>query len=403
MNLQGSPTMLGRIHPIQMCLFILIELLLVFGKEFSKFHVAGPLYLYDLLLALTASPAIILLFRKKEKFIIWPLLALIALSLIYLAYSFLAKIGPLNYMIRHYALFGYLILVYLIFNSFANEETNEMNIQFIILLGILAFVGQLLFHIYNAVATSGYIEILFVDFNYLSLMVFPGLFIFQAYLLVLVRNRLKWLLLAIVWLFSFTMGHHSSTILCTLIVFSAYLILKSGVKTRRYLIPAFGVLIASSFFLIPQFLDTNSMWRYIYWKYTLKDIIENYFLIFGHGFGAKFSNPEVLEALKEQLNSPWMEVRPEEQYLSPMHNSFITMGFHIGFIPSMLVFVPLIRPFKYFFVRSSDHNSPQKDFLSVSLLSLLFWCSFHVMLELPHSSALFWLMYFTTIYHFKEK
>ncbi len=73
------------IHPIQNCLFVLIMLLLIFGKIFSKFNVYGPLHLYDLLFGLLILSSIVVLIRNPEKIIIsYPIIAIIILSLIYL-------------------------------------------------------------------------------------------------------------------------------------------------------------------------------------------------------------------------------------------------------------------------------------------------------------------------------
>jgi len=57
-----NPAPLGY---IQMFLFILIELLLIFGKQFSKFHLVWQLHLYDaLLFILAGGAAIVFIFRK---------------------------------------------------------------------------------------------------------------------------------------------------------------------------------------------------------------------------------------------------------------------------------------------------------------------------------------------------
>ena len=103
--------------------------------------------------------------------------------------------------------------------------------------------------------------------------------------------------------------------------------------------------------------------------------------------------------MKEQINSLWFEVRPEEQYLTPMHNSFLTIAYHIGFLPMLMIFIPLIPVFVYPFKRKNP--TKEKDFLTLAVIAAIGWSSFHVVLELPHSSAFIWLIYFTTVYQFQ--
>ena len=59
--------------------------------------------------------------------------------------------------------------------------------------------------------------------------------------------------------------------------------------------------------------------------------------------------------------------------------------------------------FLYLFDRDKLKSTKEKDFLALLLLGMIMWSSFHVVLELPHSSALFWLVYFSTIYEFNQK
>ena len=158
------------------------------------------------------------------------------------------------------------------------------------------------------------------------------------------------------------------------------------------------------FYLVPShFQYVNSLWRLIYWKYAMKDILLNYYGFIGHGFGLKYITQEAMDALRNVIDSPWFEVRPEEQYITPMHNSFITIGYHIGFVFVFLLLIPLKKMFVYFFNRKNQETSLQKDFIVLSLIGVVVWTNFHVVLELPHSSAFFWLIYFTTIYLFNFK
>lgn len=392
------------IHPLQMGLFILIELLLIFGKEFSKFHLFWQFHLYDFLfIILSITGGIIFLIRKK-KFLNWPILFLLAISAIYLGYSYFGELGPLKYIIRHYALFVYLGGFYLIFAGYIDAEKNLINIRFLVLMGMAAFAIQIGYHLYNFIFTQDYFSGLFKDFNYHSLLIFPGLFVFQAYILIYMQKEwMKWSLIVMLGFLSFTMGHHSSAVLCFVVLLFLNFILKWPGWVKAVGIVLLLVSIVPLFKAIPQFQDHNSLWRLIYWRETLHDIVVDYYAVLGHGFGGRFTTLELLEILKTEINSPWMELKPEEQYLSPMHNSFITIAYHIGLLPSLLLLVPLKRHAVYFFKRGKENLDLKSDFLLLSLIGLMLWTSFHVVLELPHSSAFFWLVYFASVYHFQRE
>ncbi len=393
-----SAAPLGR---TQMMLFILIELLLLFGKEFSKFHVIGSFYLYDILFLLLAGGSAIAFFRKRQPLIVWPILLILSVSVLYLVYSWFSDAGPLNYIIRQYGMFVYLGGMYLIFFSFINKGFNEFNIRFIAVMGIGAFILQIGYHLYNFVITPSFSSGFFSDFNYYSLLQVMAMFVFEAYALVYIKKWWKWALIAVVLFLSLTMGHHSSVILATLAVLGGYFFMRTNTIVKIALsIGAVAGLFALYNFVPEYFQDHNSLWRLIYWKYALKDIILTNYGLIGHGFGVKYVNQEVMDALRTMIQSPWFEVRPEEQYVTPMHNSFITIGFHIGLVFVFLLIVPVQKAFAYFFNRKSKEISSKKDFMVLALLGVIVWTNFHVVLELPHSSSFFWLIYFSTVYLF---
>ena len=387
----------------QMSLFILIELLLIFDKTFSKFHLFGPFYLYDFLLILLTLFSGIKIVKNRTKLLYWPILVLVGVSTLYLFYSYFILHSPVNYSVRQFAVIVYIATVYIIFLSFINTETLKFNIRFLILLGIAAFALQLAYHVYNFIFHDNFIGSLFNEFNYFSEMAFMALFLFEVYILVYISKWWKWLLIFLFLLLISTLGHQGSAIIVSSLILGLYFVLQVDLYKKYILLLAGIACIYGMFAFFPQyFLDHNSMWRYIYWKITLKDIFEHYYGIFGHGFGVQFTTPEVLETMSKDINSPWFEVRPEEKYLTPMHNSFITIAYHIGFVFMLLIFIPLKNMFTYIFKRSSENSSKEKDFLTLSMFAVMGWASFHVILELPHSSALFWLIYFSTAYLFSN-
>jgi len=201
------------IHPAQMGLFILIELLLIFGKEFSKFHLFWQFHLYDFLLLLLALYCLILFLKRSGKFLIWPLIGLLGFSFIYLLYSYFLNIGPTQYIVRHYALFIYLACAHLIFSSIVDETKNDLNIKFIILIGIVSIPIQVGTHIYNFITIENYP--LFNRFNYFSLLGVMGIIVSGAYVLIYQSNILRKAgFFALILFISVTLGHASAFFVC---------------------------------------------------------------------------------------------------------------------------------------------------------------------------------------------
>lgn len=199
----------SNISNTQMALFVMIELLLLFGKEFSKFHLLGPLYLYDLLFIILGGFALVGFYKKKKPVLLYSIFFLIGLSLVYIAYSLISQAGPINYIVRQYALFVYLGVTYVIFFSYVDDRKNKVNVQFIIVVGIAAFALQLGYHLFNLIFTSGYTSGLLSDFNYYSLLGIMALFVFEAFVLVYIQKWWKWIIVALMLFLSLTMGHHS--------------------------------------------------------------------------------------------------------------------------------------------------------------------------------------------------
>lgn len=388
---------------VQMFLFILIELLLIFGKEFSKFHLFWQFHLYDtLLFTLTVVSAVIFLKRKDRTWNI-PIIVILAVSVVYLFYSYVAEFGPLNYLIRQYAMFLYLGCCMVIFYSFVDNNSNKFNIRFIALIGISAFLIQVLYHVYNSIFAPGFWEIIFSEFNYWTKMVFISLFVFEAFILAYLKKWWKWPLLLFIFFISITLGNHSSAIITVLTVFGTWIFFQSKLPVKIILgVSAIFGLIALFYFIPEYFQDKNSLWRLLYWKATLKDVIVNYYGILGHGFGVNYTTPELLEAMGSKIDSHWMVLRPEEQYVTPMHNSFLTFAFHIGLIFLVVLLIPHKRTIAYLFNREGNDPEPKKDFLILSLIGVFCYSCFNVVLELPHVSAFVWLIYFTTSYHFRK-
>ncbi len=381
--------------------FILIELLLIFGETFSKFHLFGPVHLFDFSFLLLAAWSVWYYFKQPKAFLVWPVLIMLAFSVAYLAYSYFAHLGPVNYIVRQYAMFVYMGASWLLFASFITPEYQKYNVRFIALMGLAAVALQLVYHAYLFLFTDDFT--IFGAFNYYNKMAIMALIVAGAYGLVYFKNMALKIGFGLFYVLLTTTLGHSSAFLAAFFILAAYVILKANktIKLAGLVLIALALMVFILY--LPQFSDHNAEWRLVFWKVSLKEIVFERYAILGQGFGVPYSSQEVLDTFRDNLDSPWFEVRPEEQYLSPMHNSFITLAFHIGLVPALLIIVPLIPAFRYLFFAANDQHQPQLDFLVLALLGASVWASFNVVLELPHSSTFFWLIYFTLIYSFRTR
>ncbi len=386
-----------------MMLFVLIELLLIFGRQFAKFHVYGPVHLYDLLFLLLSFWAAKVVFQNRQKISLsWPIVALIGFGVAYVVYSYLAGVGPTHYIIRHFAIFVYLIGGYIIFLAFASENSTETTRRFIVLVGIMAVVGQIITHFYNYITIEDYP--LFGRFNYLSYMAVLGIMSFSAYNLVYQKRLVYKITFVVLSLFlSLTLGH-ASAFLATAATIFIYIVIRTKPVYKLIGILVFTGFIVGLYMYWPQFTDHNASWRIIYWKETLEQAIFDNYALIGNGFGVPLVSEESVQVLNEAIGSKEFINKPEERYLSPMHNSFITIIFHIGLVPSLLLFLPLLQPLKYILWKGNKESyNSEKDFLILVLVGCMVWASFNVVLELPHVTAFFWLVYFSVIHVFEAE
>ena len=279
-------------------------------------------------------------------------------------------------------------------------QTDTGRNRFFILVGFGSALLQIIYLIYKALFFEPFS--LFNDFNYYSKMSVVGLVVLAAYVLVFVSKKVfKLIGIGAILALSTTLGH-ASAFLSVFLVTTVYLILRVPRRVKVIGGVITLIIIIGFILFLPQFSDNNAEWRLIFWKYSLQDIIQNYYGILGHGFGVPYTNQNVLDGLRDGANSPWFDVRPEETYLSPMHNSFITLAFHVGLLPSILIMVPLIKPFKCVVLDDSTPRDKTGDFFVLSVIGLFVWTSFNVVFELPHTTAFIWLVYFSTIYHFQN-
>lgn len=352
-------------------------LLLLFGYSFTKINVAGPLYLYDALLFLLASFAVFGIEKLSNTRVILFLL----ISFIYLGFSIIYN-DALIYVVRQYMIVGYLMLTYIIFQCIRQKEGLLLN--FIYSLSKWAFFLQIGYLV--IVVSMG--NSLFGDFNYLSPLSIMLLPVYTAR--VLVAPMSQWarslIIIAIVVL-STTLGHSSAFLAVVIVIFGFFVY---RIKTKQVIggVSIAVIALILLYLFLPQFRDVNANWRLFYWGKALEKTASTYFL--GNGFGVPYiTEPEIYQMVDIFGNDNDLLDSPEEKYIKAYHNSFFTMFFYMGVFVFLLA-GPFIKTFGFL---KKPAKEEKLKFLVLSFLGVSTWCFFNVVLELPHSSILFWLLF----------
>ena len=366
---------------------LLIVGLLLFGNTFTKINVAGPLFLYDTLLILLAFIAALTLKRVTEK----RMLLFLILSLFYLAFSFVFN-DAFIYVIRQYMIVGYLLLTYFIFQSIVGK--TEALVSFIFTLSKWSFILQIVYSVY--ILTKG--NSLFGDFNYLSPISVMLLPIYAARVITHTQNTtFKGMQLVFILFLSTTLGHSSAFLAVSITIFG-FFVFKINRKQLIIALSIIAIVLVSFYLFLPQFRDANASWRLFYWGKAIEKTAESYFL--GNGFGVPFINEkEIYDMVVVFGDDNDLLGSPKEKYIKAYHNSFITLFYHMG-ICILLLAAPFIKSFRYL---KSKQKNPMITFLVLGLLGSSTWCFFNVILELPHSSILCWLLFLLTSHYLKTR
>ena len=376
----------------------IIVLLLLFDRGFSKLAIVEPLYLHDFLL-ITATFFAFNKFPIKVQF--KSLFLLITISLIYLIYSF-ASDNKIMLVVRQFFIFFYLILSYIIANKvFKNPNNINKAIIFIKKTAKYAVVLQLSFFLYLFLTVTNYTPL--KGFSYISSVGVMGIIVYGAYILVYFKGYKKVFWFLTILIISGLLGHASSFFAAFLVLLVHFYISFSP-KIRGISLGTLIVIIII-LFQTPQFNDANASWRLLYWSHILERALTENYLIFGKGFGEPYMTLDFAKKMANEIHSTFMYTSvnvSDERWITPPHNSFLTMVHNVGLLPVILLFAPLKSFFGQIFLKekTTDKN---KLFLFYSLFGLIVWCSFNVILELPHSAIYFWLIYFTYIFYAKEQ
>jgi hypothetical protein len=401
-NLKEKEIMVNKIFSIESLITLFFITLLFFGKSFTKYNIIGPIYLHDFCLIIIT---ILSLNRGKLRIRFVSLLILLCIAFLYLVISltfFNLKGEFLLIAFRQFSLFTYMLFAYLIFNSIIlNKNDAHKPIFLIKLIAYLSVYLQVAYLLIGYLFVESFSIFQPSDYNYFSPLTVLGIIVYSALTLAYERNlvwRFGKYIFAI--LLSTTLGH-SSAFLAVLMVVVAYFFIHITFKQKIIAVGIASGLILLLFFL-PQFRDANAGWRLLYWKHILTESVQTKYLLFGSGFGKPFMTQDYALYINQKLGSAIMieEQYPLASYLSPPHNSILTIVFHIGLIPALLFFVPLKTFFKQIFIKKfpADNNI---IFLVLALLGCIIWVCFNVVLELPHSSTYFWLIYFATVFYLK--
>jgi len=381
---------------ISIFLFALDFLLLILlGKTYTKFLVISP-YFYGHDIVLLLASLIPLINYNKYKNRIKSIEILFFLAFIYLIISLFNKEFEIDnkwyYVFRQFMIFGYAMIVYVIVKHL--YPIKKESYYFIISIGLFGFLClavQILFVIYYYFSKGQHP---LFERNYYSPIIIMGLFVFASYALTQVKNPyLKLLFSAFNFFIALSTGH-DSVYLSLVIIYFSYFFLIGTKRIRIILLIALLSIIVLVMIYIPSFTDVNMQWRVMFWKDCLRRLSNNFF-IFGEGFAVPYASSETVVELNDLMLSHGhnIEITGDEKFLSAPHNSFLSMFIHLGILPILLLLYPIIKPLCYKgFVKDKEYI-----FLFVSLIGMSVFCFFNVILELPHSSSIFWVVYFVLI------
>jgi hypothetical protein len=377
-------------------------ILLFFGRLFTKFQVIGPLYLHDAVLLFLALLA---LGRGKFKLRFRPILLLLAIAVAYLLVSLLffhLRGNLITMAFRQFNIFVYLGCSWLLFNTCVKSgEALYKPLYLIRLISVLSVWLQVSLIAYGFLFIRGFSLFGEGDYNYFSPLAVFGIITYSAMVLAYENNIWwKYVRYTLVLLLSTTLGHSSAF----LSVFMVLLIYFFARITPLQRIMALGIVIGAVVILkaLPEFRDVNASWRLFYWQHIMHNVIRQHYMVLGNGFGKPYMTYDYAVYLNVVLHSPNMmdEFYPMARYLVPPHNSILTIFFHVGLLPGLLLFVPLRGYARQLFLHAHSPES-YNNFLLYALTGCFVWICFNVILELPHSATYFWLVFFTTACAFK--
>ncbi len=350
------------------------------GRELATIAV-GPLYLYDSLYIVLFLFA--LSTGKVGSVKGWALFVFI-ICLTYLVYDVFIKNNPIYYVFRQFAIFGYFFLFYVIVSTYINVKKKSVT-HFIKIFSNSSMLVQVVYVVY--LLALGKFEP--GGFNYFSPGIIIGCILFVAYHLVYGKKKIFTLVIVVAGILvaALSVGH-SSFALSVIIMVGVYLARKIKKNQRQAIIFSFFMCIVSVFYMFDGLMDVNAIWRLVYWKEAILRTWENGLLLLGNGFGVPYASEKTYLAIYKQTGFVNDLLNKEERFFKAFHNSFITMLFHVGIVPLVLLIMPVIK-------RANTNALYDKEchMLFISLVGLTVWAFFNVILELPYSAVYYWFIF----------
>jgi len=166
-----------------------------------------------------------------------------------------------------------------------------------------------------------------------------------------------------------------------------FVVVLSLFATLFYMNYTFSKFYIKGFKVFPKRIDTNSMWRIMFWAEQIKDnFVKHPF--FGIGFGTKLFNRHA-DDTKFLLMTGGRKNKILE-YVQGTHNSFIfiliRMGI-LGFFPLIMLLMVVVEEF----FRKKYYKDPLAMALFSSFLSINVAACFNVVLESPLYSGTYWI------------
>lgn len=377
--------------------------LIVFGKAYSKLQILEfGLYAHDLLLIIIALICVLKFNWKQNR--VYAIELILAISIVYVLVSlwridFNFTSPKTFYIIRQYAIVGYIGIFYVI-TKFLFEQKKLLKdwINLIFLLSVGCFLIQLLNIIYLYFCSDC---IIYLTKNAFSPIISLGLIVFNSGILASNRydKKIKFFSSLLTFLISISI-HHDSLYLTLFIIWTLYFFIHLDKNKKIFSVIVSLIIVVLLFVLFPSFTDVNAHWRLIYWQAVVEQIVENYFIL-GDGFGIQYISDETIEKLNQFMISKGhinILITEGEKYTTGAHNSFLSFAQHLGVLSIFLLFYPLIIRIKDLKIR----DNTDLIFLILSISGMSVFSFFNVILELPHSSSLYWMVLFALIYYKKN-
>lgn len=377
-----------------MALFVTLALLLIAGTHFTKLELVGPITAYDFCLVLLGTLSLGL--RKATLTNRFFFLFALVVAL-YGGYS-VASFGANFNFLRQLAMFLYPVIAALVVSRFIDGGAEGALIAGLRWLAGASVLLQLAIGALVVLQGGSFGD---EQYHYLS----PASVVLNLFALgwvlaapqVIVR-----LVGAPLVLLCLYMSGHSTAVLAGLAQI-AVLVLRPFPRSMQVTMILVGL--AGAIYAIWWLVDANdatlggnAMWRFFFWVAVAKQILIDKFGVLGHGFGVPYASPEIEYLLQVVQGYTTTLGVGNESYESTPHNFFLTVAFHVGLLPALILYLAIWRSIvDLCFVPNPADRGGRVLGLGLSMVGASVWAAFNVIVELPHASMLFWLLLFLSL------